>query len=240
MPQHTSALLALLAVLPLTLCCRGPEGPPESGLEVADAHGCRSFAALGAVRVNDTPGYRRCVFDASRSEHRCEISLGDERSSSVVEYESPADFVEAGRHMGKITSLGELEEDGGRQRRVSYRYDELGRLRRRIEEASGRTSVTLYSDYDDAGRPRRASIELGAGDCGGWVANIEYSDRDRTVRERARARPRDPGRCGFSERTRVERYDAAGNRVSVETADGGGMARLFATRPADSTARVCL
>ena len=83
------------------------------------------------------------------------------------------------------------------------------------------------------------SLALGGdSECGSWIAHIEYSDPERTVLERTR--PDDPERCGFAERTRVERYDAAGNRVSVETADGGGMARLFATRRADSTARVCL
>jgi len=239
MTQHTSALIALLAALPLALHCRGPEAALPNGVEVADVQGCRSFAALGSVRVNDAPGWQRCAFDAARAEHRCEISAGEEQSSSVTEYASLADFVEAGQHVGKITPLAELVEEGGQRRRVSYRYDELGRVSRRIEEQSGRTSVTRYADYDDVGRPRRATVTLGGEtECSGWVAEIEYSDPERLVLERAR--PEDPERCGFAERTRVERYDAAGNRVSVETADGGGMARLFATRRAESTARVCL
>jgi hypothetical protein len=239
MTRHTSALFALLAALPLGLHCRGPEAAPSVGVEVANEQGCRSFAALGSVRVNDVPGSQRCVFDAARAEHRCELSVGGERSSSVTEYASLADFVEAGQHVGKITSLSELVEEGGQRRRVSYRYDELGRVSRRIEEHAGRTNVTRYADYDDVGRPRRATLALGGDpECGSWVAHIQYSDPERTVLERAR--PQDPERCGFGERTRVERYDAAGNRVSVETADGGGMARLFATRRADSTARVCL
>jgi hypothetical protein len=239
MTQHTLALLALLAAVPLALHCRGPQTAPPAGVEVADAQGCRSFAALGSVRINDVPGSQRCVFDAARAEHRCELSVGGELSSSVTEYASLADFVEAGQHVGKITPLTELVEEAGRRRRVSYRYDELGRVSRRIEEYAGRTHVTRYADYDDVGRPRRASLALGGEvECGSWVARIEYSDPQRTVLERAR--PEDPERCGFAERTRLERYDAAGNRVSVETADGGGMARLFATRRPDSTARVCL
>lgn len=239
MTQHTSALLALLTALPLALHCRGAEPAASAGVEVADVHGCRSFAALGSVRINDAPGSRRCVFDPDRAEHRCELSVGGERSSSVTEYASLADFVEAGQHVGKITPLTELVEEGGQRRRVTYRYDELGRVIRRIEESAGRTNVTRYADYDDVGRPRRATLALGGDlECGSWVADIEYSDPERTVRERAR--PRDPERCGFTERTRVERYDAAGNRVSVETADGAGMARLFATHRADTTARVCL
>ena len=239
MTQHTSALLALLTALPLGLHCHGPEAAAPAGVEVADVQGCRSFAALGSVRINETPGLQRCVFDAARAEHRCELSVGGERSSSVTEYASLADFVEAGQHVGKITPLTELVEEGGQRRHVTYRYDELGRVSRRIEEFAGRTNVTRYADYDDVGRPRRASLALGGdSECGSWIAHIEYSDPERTVLERAR--PEDPERCGFAERTRVERYDAAGNRVSVETADGGGMARLFATRRADSTARVCL
>jgi hypothetical protein len=239
MTQHTSALLALLAALPLSLHCRGPEGSPPAGIEVADVQGCRSFAALGSVRVNDTPGSQRCVFDATRAEQRCEISVGGQRFSSVTEYASLADFVEAGQHVGKITPLTELVEEGGQRRRVSYRYDELGRVSRRIEEYAGRTDVTRYADYDDVGRPRRATLALGGDtECGRWGVHIEDSDPERTVLERAR--PEEPERCGFTERTRVERYDAAGNRVSLETADGSGLARLFATRGADSTARVCL
>jgi YD repeat-containing protein len=238
MTQHTSALLALLAALPLALHCRGPEPAPR-GVDVADEEGCRSFAAVGSVRVNDTPGWQRCVFDAARAEHRCDITVDGERLSSVTEYASLADFIEAGQHVGKITSLTELVDEGGQRRRVSYRYDELGRVSRRIDEHGGRTSVTRYADYDDAGRPRRATLALeGQTECADWVADIEYSDPERLVRERAH--PQDPERCGFVERTRIERYDAAGNRVSLETADGGGMARLFATHRADSTARVCL
>jgi hypothetical protein len=240
MSHPRSMLLALLAALPLALQCRGPEAElAPSGVVVSDPRGCRSFAALGDVRINDAPGWQRCAFDAARSEHRCEISAGAERSSSVTEYASVGDFVEAGLHVGKVTGLGETVEEGGQQRRVSNRYDELGRLRRRIEEARGRTRVTRYADYDDAGRPRRATLEIGGeGDCGAWIADIEYSDTERKVVERSR--PQDPYRCGFTEHTRLERYDAAGNRVSVEAADGGGMARLFATRRAERTSRVCL
>lgn len=240
MNQHTSALLALLAALPLCLHCHAPEPEPgPAGVELSDPEGCRSFAALGNVRVNDTPGQQRCAFDAASAEYRCDVLAAGQRLSSVTAYASVADFVEAGRHVGKVTGLGETLEEAGQQRQVSYRYDELGRLRRRIEEARGRTRVTRYADYDDRGRPRRATTEgAGDGDCGGWIADIEYSDPERRVFERSR--PLDPERCGFVERTRVERYDAAGNRVSIEAADGAGVSRPFATRAPESTARICL
>ncbi|HWO13544.1 MAG TPA: hypothetical protein VNN80_28780 [Polyangiaceae bacterium] len=232
------ALLALFVALPLGVGCQGSE-PEASGVVVVDPEGCRSFAALGAVLVNDTPGRQRCAFDPARAEQRCEIAAGGEHLSSVTEYASLADFVEAGRHVGKVTGLGETYEEAGEKRRVSYRYDELGRLLRRVEEALDGTSVTWYADYDAVGRPRRATTEHeGADECNAWVAQIEYSDLERTVVERSR--PRDAARCGFAERTRLERYDAAGNRVSVEAADGGGMERLFATHRAESTTRVCL
>jgi hypothetical protein len=55
-----------------------------------------------------------------------------------------------------------------------------------------------------------------------------------------RSRPLDPERCGFGERTRVERYDAAGNRASVEEADGAGVSLLFSARQVAATERVCL
>jgi YD repeat-containing protein len=238
MTHRTPALLALLTALPFVLHCRGPE-PEPSGVAVSDPEGCRSFAARGAVRVNDTPGQQRCAFDPTRAEQRCEIAAGHELRSSVTEYASLADFVEAGRYVGKVTGLGETFEEAGQQRRVSYRYDELGRLVSRVEEARGSTSVTWYADHDAVGRPRRATTEAGGDEeCGAWVAQIEYSDPERTVVERSH--PRDPARCGFAERTRVERYDAAGNRVSVDAANGAGMERLFAAHRAEATTRVCL
>jgi hypothetical protein len=242
MHPHTSIsrapLVALLALL--SLHCRGAEPPlAASGVDVSDVEGCRSFAAVGSVRLNDEPGWQRCTFDAARAEQSCLITAGSERSSSVTEYASLADFVEAGRHVGKITGLRETLDEGGQLRRVSYRYDELGRVRRRIEEAHGRTSTTRYTDYDAAGRPRHATTESGGdGECSAWSVDIEYSDPEHRVLERSRLL--DPERCGFVERTRLERYDAAGNRVAVETADAGGMARLFAARGAESTTRVCL
>jgi hypothetical protein len=240
MKHLARTLLALAGGMALGLGCRASERPAELvGVLVSDPDGCRSFAALGGVRVGETPGEQRCRFDPIASEHRCEISLGGERIASVAEYASPADFVEAGHAVGKVTSLAETRIEAGQPRRVSHRYDELGRLVRSLEEGTSVTTRTTYTDHDAEGRPRQASVVTGGQrePCVTRV-EIEYRDAERLVHRRSR--PLDPGRCGFAEQTVIERYDAAGNRVSVDTADGAGVERRFAAHHAAATARVCL
>jgi hypothetical protein len=242
MKHSPSRWLSSGFLLLLGLGCRGlgrGEGAPADGLG-SDPEGCRSFATLGSIDVGATAGELRCGFDAESFEQRCEWSAGGDRASSVTEYASLADFVEAGHTLGKLTSLGETFVENGRERHVKHRYDELGRLVRSLEEAHGRSRVTAYADYDGDGRPRRATEETSgaADDCGVWLVRIEYADAARTVSRRAH--PREPARCGFTERTTVERFDGAGNRVSVVAADGAGVRDSFVAHRASSTARVCL
>jgi RHS repeat protein len=208
---------------------------------VSDVDGCRSFAAVGDVRIGDTPGALSCRFDAATSEHRCDIATEQARLSSVTEYASLADFVEAGHSVGKQTSLSETRTEGSAVRHVRHHYDELGRVVRSVEDAHGTTLVTRYSDYDAAGRPRHARTEPLGGDdsrCEQRLLSFEYADATRTVLTRSRSE--DPERCGFEERTVIERYDAVGNRISVDAADGGGVASLYRAPSAARTERVCL
>jgi hypothetical protein len=238
------ALAAFALFAPLLLCahCRAPDARQAAAGEVmSDSDACRSFAALGEVRVGDESGALSCRFDAATSEHRCEIATEQTRLSSVTEYASLADFVEAGHSVGKQTSLSETRTEGREVHHVQYHYDELGRVARSVEDARGTTRVTRYSDYDAAGRPRRARLEPLGGDESGCAARLltfEYSDATRTVLQRSRSS--DPERCGFEERTVIERYDAVGNRISVDAADGGGVASLYRAPSASRLERVCL
>jgi hypothetical protein len=239
--KHSAWAWLSLAVGLIGVGCRGATlgGEAASGLP-PDPAGCRSFATLGSVDVGRQTGELRCVFDAASAEHRCEMTLAAERVSSVTEYASLADFVEAGHTVGKATSLGETRVENGKTRRTSHHYDELGRLVRSVEEAPGQSTTVAYAEYDDQGRPQRAVSRSTGGDddCGAWVTRIEYSDAARSVARRSR--PQNPERCGFSESTLVERYDGAGNRVQVDAADGAGVARSFVARGTSASDRVCL
>jgi hypothetical protein len=237
--KHTACAWLLIGLVGVG--CRGASAPPgPAGGLPTDPAGCRSFATLGSVDVGRETGELRCAFDAASSEHRCEMTAGGEQVSSVTEYASPADFVEAGHTIGKATSLGETRIENGKTSRTSHHYDELGRLVRSIEETHERRTVIAYTDYDANGRPQRALSRSTGGDddCGAWVTQIEYFDAARSVARRSR--PERPERCGFTESTRVERYDGAGHRVQIDTADGAGVARSFVARGASASARVCL
>jgi hypothetical protein len=240
--KHSRLLLSLSLLLWLDLGChaRLPEPGAGSGLG-ADPEGCRSFATLGSVDVGLTPGELSCRFDAGNSEYRCELSAGLERRSSVTEYASVADFVEAGHTLGKLTSLGETRTENGHTRRLRHHYDELGRVVRSLEQSDGANTITVYSDHDGFGRPRAAvSNTTGGGeeDCGARALTIEYSESSRSVSRRSR--PVDPQRCGFVEETIVERYDEAGNPVQRDAADGAGVSRAFVARQTSASERVCL
>jgi hypothetical protein len=237
--KHTAS--AWLFIGFMAVGCRSATAPqgPAGGLP-PDPAGCRSFATLGSVDVGRETGELRCAFDAESSEHRCEMTAGGERSSSVTEYASLADFIEAGHVVGKATSLGETRVENGKTSRTHHHYDELGRLVRSVEETHARRTVVAYADYDAQGRPQRALARSTGGDddCGAWVTQIEYSEAARSVARRSR--PEHPERCGFTESTLVERYDGAGNRVQIDTADGAGVARSFVARGASASARICL
>jgi hypothetical protein len=239
--KHLVRTLFALTVAPaLCIACRVSEPSAGSaGVLESDPDGCRSFASLGGVSVGSNAGEQRCRFDPVAAEHRCEIDVGGVLVSSIAAYASLADFVEAGRALGKVTSLTETWVEEGEPRRITHRYDELGRLVRSLEEARGSTKRTTFADYDAHGRPRRASEESSGQRKPCLVqVSIEYRDDERTVRRRSR--PAEPARCGFSDQTLVERYDVAGNRLSIEAADGAGVERRFATHGTRATERVCL
>jgi hypothetical protein len=221
--------------------CRGSASHERepSGLG-PDPEGCRSFATLASVDVGDSTGELRCRFDVASAEHRCELSLGGGFTSTVTEYASLADFVEAGHTLGKHTSLVETRIEKGQLHRLRHGYDELGRLVRSVDDSPGQTVVTRYFDHDGEGRPQRATSAAGGaeGGCHEWLETIEYAEDHATVSRRSRAR--DPERCGFGERTLVERYDGAGNRVGAVSADAAGIGASFVARHPTATERVCL
>lgn len=243
--KHSRSFLAsfvLLLAVPLHLGCHGRvQGPGEASGLGSDPEGCRSFATLGSVDVGPSSGEVRCRFDSDSSEHRCELSAGAEQRSSVTEYASVADFVEAGHTLGKLTSIAETRTENGRTRRLRHHYDELGRVVRSLEISDGVNTLTSYSDYDALGRPQSAIAHSSGGgeqDCGARALTIEYSEPTRSVARRSRSL--DPRRCGFVEQTTVERYDEAGNPVRLDAADGAGVRRSFVARGALATERVCL
>lgn len=230
--------LLLSALLLGLAACRGVSAEVTGGL-AADLDGCRSYSEHASVQVGALDGELRCSFDAAALELRCEIQTEAGRHTSVASYASVADFVEAGRSVGKLTSLRERRHGGVGALQLVHGYDELGRLVRSREEGAGGSSVTRYADHDELGRPRRGlterSGELG---CALWHVRLEYSDAELTVMRRSW--PADPARCGFGELTRVERFDAAGNPLGAAVADGTGVRQLWSMRAGASTARVCL
>jgi hypothetical protein len=202
---------------------------------------CRSYAAAGSVRWGGVGGDISCDFDPSSRRHECRLAAGTTTVLTSSEYESVADFVEAGHYMGKVTSLSETRSENGNVQRLSHHYDELGRLVRSVEDDSGRTIVHAYADYDVHGRPRRARLSGPSPnemDCSALEVSIEYADAEGTVSRRFR--PLHSAECGFAEHTSVEYYDARGNQVGVDQADGRGVATVYDARRGGSTREVCL
>ena len=239
--KHIACAWLALSIGLTGVGCHGAAAPQGAAAGLPpDPVGCRSFATLGSVDVGNEAGELRCVFDAASAEHRCELTAAGERVSTVTEYASLADFVEAGHIVGKATSLSETRLERGNTRRTSHHYDELGRLVRSVEEARGLRTTVAYADYDAQGRPQSAVSRASGGDddCGAWITRIEYSDAARSVSRRSR--PEHPERCGFAESTLVERYDGAGNRVQIDSADGAGVKRTFVARGASRADQVCL
>jgi hypothetical protein len=70
------------------------------------------------------------------------------------------------------------------------------------------------------------------------AVSITYADQDRTVSRRYQAA--NAARCGFTQRSVVEHYDSAGNRVSVDESDGSSVATRFEVERGATLQRVCL
>jgi hypothetical protein len=213
------------------------EGPRSAAVET-DSGECRSFASSGSVRLGEKTGELRCNFDTVSHQRDCSITVDGATLDTAEEYASAADFVEAGRHMGKLTSLSETRTEHGRTGRTTHHYDELGRLMSSREERSGATIMHAYADHDPLGRPRRARVSGIGDDCGELLETIEYADSRRTISRTLQ--PAHATRCGYARQTVLERYDARGNRVSIEAADGAGVASRFQATATATTQRVCL
>lgn len=235
-PTRTVSLLILAWVLAACRDSGGGEG--ARGQAPAYPAGCRSYAAAGDVRWTGEGGQLRCEFDRTSLEHTCDLAAGGARVRTRTQYASVADFIEAARHIGKVTSLRETRREGGAVLRSRHGYDELGRLVRSVEEGPLQTMVYAYSDYDGVGRPRRALARSGRGECEAQAVSFEYDDAQGRVRRELRAA--DPARCGFERRVRLERYDRVGNRVSIEEADGSGVATHFEAQRDTELRQVCL
>ncbi len=232
-------LLVGLGSFAVLLGCSERRDVREADVEVSSE--CRSYAAAGSVRWGGVGGDISCAFDASSLRHECRLAAGATTLVTSSEYESVADFVEAGRFIGKVTSLSETRSENGSVRRLTHHYDELGRLVRSVEDDGGRTVLHAYSDYDASGRPRRARLSGRSSsdiDCSALEVRIEYSDADGTVSRRFR--PLHSAECGFAERTSIEYFDARGNRIGVDQADGSGVATVYDARRGGSTREVCL
>jgi hypothetical protein len=231
-------LVAVGSALVLTGCTE-PRAAREAGVAVSSE--CRSYAAAGSVSWGGVGGDISCAFDASSRRYDCRLAAGTTTLVTSSEYESVADFVEAGRYIGKVTSLSETRSENGAVRRLTHHYDELGRLARSVEDDAGRTVLHAYANYDESGRPRRARLSgrsSGEADCSALEVRIEYSDAEGTVSRRFR--PLHSAECGFAERTSIEYYDARGNRIGIDQADGSGVATVYDARRGGSTREVCL
>lgn len=237
--KHLHALAVISWGLGALCCAEHDLTHDPSGEGARDSASCRRFQGAANVRVGDAAGELSCRFEPSSGQHTCRLYAGDLTLSTSQDYASTADFIEAGHHLGKQTSLRETRTENGVARVTTHHYDELGRLVRSREVRAGTGIVHAYSDYDDVGRPRRATSRTEArGECGDEVVRIEYSDRDRTVLRRFQ--PVDAARCGFTTRSQIERYDGSGNRVSVDEADGSGVATLFEARRGANLKQICL
>jgi hypothetical protein len=224
----------------LTLHCADAdqtEGVFNAALETNTGE-CRSFASNGSVRLGESTGQVRCNFDPVSNQHDCSISLAGATLDTAEEYASAADFVEAGQHMGKLTSLSETRTEHGRTIRTTHQYDELGRLVSSREERPGTAIVHVYADHDPLGRPRRARVRGSGDECGELLETIEYADSRRTISRTFQSA--DAMRCGYARQTVIERYDAGGNRLSIQAADGAGVETRFQATATATTQRVCL
>lgn len=231
---------SLLSLALISLHCAAPKlthSASEAGTDMAE---CRSFASTGKAQLGQASGELSCGFDRQTRRHGCKLEAGTDSLSTAEQFVSVGDFVEAGRHLGKLTSLSETRIENGAVRFTKHAYDELGRVVRSVEESSAGNIVHAYQDYDAVGRPRRALVRNLAQDdgCADRVVAITYADQDRTVSRRYQAA--NAAQCGFTQRSVVEHYDALGNRVSVDEADGASVATRFEVERGAKHERVCL
>jgi hypothetical protein len=195
----------------------------------ADVDACRSFTASAVLDVGLDRGSLECSFDTTTLRHACNQGIAGSSLTTTRTYASVADFVEAGRHIGKVTSLDEVRSAAGQVVRLSHYYDELGRLVRSVEERPLGDVIHRYRDYDDAGRPRQelaSGVEIDGSACASLAVGIVYDDALGTVVKSYQAAQG----CDFPVRRQLELYDAVGNPLRIEVDQGSGPeTRLQAT-----------
>lgn len=209
--------------------------PPELSLPPAN---CRSVASQRTVRVGAASGESSCQFDATSAELSCRTALGRDGELTTSEFASASDFVEGARSLGKVTSLREVRRQGDVTKVTSHDFDELGRLVRSREQRAEGDVVYTYRDFDAAGRPRQAlptRDTLAAFGCEVAPFSLEYDDAARSVSYRYAA----SARCDRPGYSVIERYDAFGNRVSVERSSVEGSELTFEAASPASTQTVC-
>jgi hypothetical protein len=205
--------------------------PRESvGAESAPAPqaSCRQMVASARVVVAGVTGQQACEFDVAALRHVCRTELEDGTGETLtVAYASVADFVEAGLHAGKITSLGAVHRGAHGETRVEYFYDELGRLTRSVATSARGDLVRRYADYDDDGRPRREWL---AGDgveglgCAGQPLVLQYDDDAHGVTRRAEAQDVACASIGDA----LERHDVLARAGLISAASTVGVAFVSA------------
>jgi len=189
---------------------------------LAGTEECRQLAETGSIDEDGLQGSLACQFDVEDLRYACRTDVGDVVTSTTSDFASVADFVEAARHIGKVTSLGEVRAQGDRVTRVHHFYDEIGRLTRSVEERPEGDVIHIFGNYDAAGRPRleqQSGVALGGSDCTRVAVTLEYADAAGTV-----SRSFEPAAgCAYPVLAEIDYYDAAGNRVRVETDRGNGL-----------------
>jgi hypothetical protein len=250
---NTTALLAFLAPL-CGLSCSDPGRSDSnlldeleriwspSGAEPAEPaidttpENCRNVAVQRTVRVGQSSGESSCQFDAATSLYSCRTALGAKGEVTSSEFASLADFIEAGRTRGKVTSLREVRTLGKRVIVTRHEYDDLGRLVLRHESRPEGDVVYTYGDYDDAGRPRTGqptTATLEQWGCSVAPLTIEYGDT------RVRYQYVPATGCNSSPYSLVERFDVTGNLQQIERYSPAGMESLFEADTASATQLLC-
>ena len=112
-----------LGTVALTAACGEPRAARD--VDAVGASECRSYATAASVRVGGVGGDISCDFDAGARRHECRVAAGGATVLTSADYESVADFVEAARYIGKVTSLSETRSENGVVQRLTHHYDEL-------------------------------------------------------------------------------------------------------------------
>lgn len=249
---RTTSLRAVLASLATLHCSSAELGGASGGgsLGLVDvtpaaftdaasaAEGCRNLPGSESVRLGAVSGSASCRFDKGTVALNCQLSAGSLSKSTSSQYASVEDFVEAGRTLGKITSLREVETTNAGERVTSHAYDELGRLARSTQTDARGSRMYRYGSYDDEGRPHSAlpdTATLAAAPCDAPALAIDYDDELGRVLFHYQ-----PGAECFEPDFRVlEQYDALGNLLRVERQSEAARETTFEAGIAGDVQAIC-